>query len=324
MAWLRQHPAQWAAGTLDRDGLHAAAAALCQRDDFEAAVQHFANEWLDAFAANLPLRQVMRNSPSYVLLVACLRMHHLRNPADPASGITPSRVLAFYGLSGRDMVSAGASRVKAMLGHARCAGLLRARPVPHDARLLVLEPTPRLLEAMTLWVTAFLRAVQVLLPLPMPAQAMTAEPGMVGELFTYRLSAFIEDRFGLPERIPALRYLMDRVGGYLIFLEMMRGVRLHPEDSTDGTATTTLHTHRVARCSGLSRGTVRNVLTEGIERGWWLKDDAGPGLRLQAPFVQQASLWMGLEFVWMHTLAVAAWQRRCALREATPGQCPVA
>jgi hypothetical protein len=311
--WLHSHPAHWRPGTLDRDALHAAAAALRGEPGFEGAVRHFAAEWLDAFAANHALRAVMRNAPRYLLLIACLRLHHLRDPADPTSGITPGRVLAFYEAAGRPLVTAGASRVKVMLAHARAAGMLQPMPGLAGTRHVVLQPTPRLEQAMAAWVEAFLRGLSPMLPLPAPPAQMATLPGLVGELFTYRTSGVVHDRFNLNERVPPLRRLMDRERGYLVFLELMRELVLQAGGSASALATA----QGLAQRTGLSRGTVRTMLLEGEHEGWWQRAASGPALLLQPAFVDHALLWMGLEFVWMQGLAVAAWHR---LKPLTPSR----
>jgi hypothetical protein len=64
----------------------------------------------------------------------------------------------------------------------------------------------------------------------------------------------------------------------------------------------------MAARAGVARTTARNFIAASIASGWIVP---GPGHRLVlAPaFVDEAMHGFGLEFIWMHTLATAAWHR---------------
>ena len=310
--WLRHHPSVWRNGTLDLPGLRSAADALRNQPGFAAAVRHFATQWQVAYEASPVLTAVMRDNARYAMLVACLWMDHVRDPLHPADSITPGRLIAFYGRVGCELVTASPSRVKAMLGHARARGLLQTASGPGDARRRPLEPSAALRDAMAGWVAGFLHGIAPLLPLPETPETMVARSGFVGELFTYRVAALLEDRFSINQGLPAIRWITDRDKGYHLFLSLMRGLVLQ----SDGTALTTAVPQALADHAGVSRGTARNFLQASMRQGWIAP---GPGhvLTLQPAFVDEALHWMGLEFVWMHALASAAWQRLTRVNDLT-------
>lgn len=317
-AWLHHHPADWAPGTLNRPGLQAEAAALRAQPGFAADARHFADRWLAAYDGNPTLHAVMRDTPRYLLLVASLRLAHVqaRDSAEGSTpGITPSRLIDFLTGGGRQLASVSPSRVKAMLGHARAHGLLRPVNGRGDARQHPLEPTPLLDQAMAQWVTGFLRGIAPRMPLPAAPEAMVATPGFVGELFTYRLAAFVEDRFILSESVPALRWIMDRTKGYHLFLSMVRPMQCLP----DGSALTLASPAVLATQSRVSRGTVQNFLLGCQQQGWMAPAAQPQQWRLAPDFTAAALQWLALEFVWMHGLAQAAWHRALALAEVRPG-----
>jgi len=302
--WLHDHPSRWRAGTLDLPGLRRAADALRRRPGFDADVRHFAACWQQAYDASPVLTTAMRNNARYLMLVACLCLDHARDPDRPDDSITPGRLIALYARLGRGLVTASPSRVKSMLAHARARGLLRPVVGSGDARRRPLEPSPALRDAMAAWVAGFLRGVAPALSLPEAPARMVARPGFVGELFSYRVAALREDRFSINQGLPAIRWITDREKGYHMFLSLMRGMHLRP----DGSAVTSGVAQELADRAGLSRGTARNFILGCRDKGWIVPGEVTQ-LVLQPVFVDEAMHWIGLEFVWMHAMACAAWRR---------------
>ena len=310
-AWLREHPQAWAPGTLDRDALHAASRALAANEGFEQRASHFARNWLRVQAEHPGLRSVFRNTPRYLLLIASAVMHHRRDPADPLSGVTPSRLAQFFAHAVRAHLHVSASQLKAALAHARLHGLLQpaaGRTQVTDARFRPLEPTALLDGILRQWIAGFLRACEgdEALPLPAPVDAMIATPGLVGEMFGYRLAALEHDRFILWEDFAQpLAWVLRHDHGYRVFLQMTEAMQALP----DGTALVPITAQEISRRAAVSRGTVRNLLADAQAHGWFV-EPAPAGARRLAPKTLQVTLqWTALELVWMHGLACAAWAR---------------
>lgn len=317
-SWLRTSPREWQPGTLDRAVLHAAGQRLARRPDFPERARVFARCWLQTQAAHPALGAVFRNSQRYLLLVNCLVLHHRRDPADPLSGITPGRMLAFFQQHGRGPVEGGATQVKAMLAHARLHGLLRPVSGAGDARYRPLEPTPLLLEIMRHWLAGFLRACEgdADLPLPAPVDRIVGVPGLVGEVFSHRLAAVREDRFTLLESFgQALGWVLRHDHGYRVFLQMTTDLQPQP----DGTALVAISTSELAARAGVSRGTVRNLLADAQAQGWFAAAPPPRGWRLAADAVHTTLRWIALELQWMHGLACAAHAERLADATAAVG-----
>jgi hypothetical protein len=309
--WLRDHPRHWRAGTLDVPGLTAAAAALSQRPGFEAAMHQFADGWQAGYNATPVLGSVMRNNARYVLLLACLWLDHQRDASQPGVSITPGRVLDFYARLDHRLVEGGTSRIKTILAHARVAGLLQPGPGPGDARLRPLEPTPLLRQAMAGYVQGFLGGIAGALPLPATPQQMVEVPGFVPELFTYRMLPLLLERFAITQGLPAMNWITNREKGYPQLLSLVRHMQTQP----DGQVLTEGWPQQIAARVGVSRGSARNFLVAAVEQGWL--EPLGPRRwRMRPAFHAELLQWMGREFLWMHTLAVAAW-RVCV--DAGPG-----
>lgn len=306
--WLRTHPQAWQRGTLDRAALHAAGRALAARPGFERLAAHFARNWLRVQADHPALRSVFRNTPRYLLLIASVVLHHRRDPADPLGGVTPSRLAQFFAHAVRAHLHVSPSQLKAMLAHARLHGLLRpaAGGAGVDARFRPLEPTPLLEGILRQWIAGFLHACQgeEALRLPAPVDAMVGTPGLVGEMFGYRLAALEQDRFILWEDFAQpLAWVLRHDHGYRVFLQMTETLQVSP----DGAALVPISANEIARRAAVSRGTVRNLLADARAQGWFV-ESAPPGARHLAPQALQVTMrWVALELEWMHGLTCAAW-----------------
>lgn len=315
--WLRDPPREWRPGTLDRARLHDAGARLAARPGFSERARTFAGFWLQTQATYPALRAVFRNSLRYLLLVNGLVLHHRRDPADPLSGITPGRILAFFQQHGRGPLEGGASQVKAMLAHARLNGLLRPLAGAGDARYRPLEPTPLLQEIMQQWLAGFLLACEgdPDLLLPAPVECIVGEPGLVGEVFSHRLAAVSEDRYTLLESFGhALDWVLRHDHGYRVFLTMTAGMRWLP----DTTVQVPFSTSELATRAGVSRGTVRNLLADAAAQGWFAASAPARGWQLSADAAHATLRWIAMELVWMHGLACAAFADcRAAVGPAT-------
>lgn len=305
-AWLRDDPRQWRAGTLDREALLADAAALARRSGFGTRAQAFARNWLRVHAAHPALRAVLRNTPRYLLLVVTLVLHHRHGRSAERDGITPGQIAAFFDAHLHGVLRTSLTQVKAMLAHARLQGLLHPAPHPgSDARLRPLVPTPLLDGLLRHWVAAFLEAADgdPAFPLPAPPSAMVAVPGLVAEVFSYRLSALSEDRFALIDAVPTLGWVLRHDYGYRAFLLMVDAAQPQP----DGTMLVPLTHSELARRAGVARGTVRQLVADAASQGWLHANTPPVGWRWSAEAAHTTLLWIALELLWMHALACAAW-----------------
>lgn len=319
--WLRDPPHRWRAGTLDREALKAQAAQLAASPGFVAVAKCFAQGWLRTQAEHAELRAVFRNTQRYLMLVAILVLHHRRVPGDPTSGLTPGRLIEFFESTASAIVPAGAGQVKAMLAHARLHGLVQPAPPspyePRDMRQRRLEPTPLLRRTMRSWVAGFMPAIEnvATLPLPVASATLLDTPGVVPEMFAYRMAAMKEDRFVLLEGLDGMRWVLAHTHGYRVFQHLVMAAEPLP----DGGARVPLTPTQLAASAGVSRGTVRNLLRDASAQGWFEDDAQAAGaLWLRAQGWSVAQKWVARELVWMHGLVVAAYERQVAAAPVSP------
>lgn len=138
-SWLIGSVTDWGEHTLDRNVLRLAAGRVREHPMFETAKRRFALNMLHAFESHPPLSRLLRGEGELAFPAFVLTLHHERNPADPESGATYSRVLELFGL----MNVGSPILVKALLGLTRIRGLLQIEAAGGRTKRLI--PTSALL-----------------------------------------------------------------------------------------------------------------------------------------------------------------------------------
>lgn len=308
--WLTTHPRHWQPGTLDREALYAQAAALQAHPLFDQACQSFIAHWLRNFENPL-LKRVVRNTPLYLLMVFAMYLHHRRDPALPASGVTLSGLQELFAHPKAPRVFASASRIKGMLAHARLQGMLRSVPLTAgavgapsaklDRRARPLEPTERLDETYSRWIWGFMAGSALVLPMPVGLQAEAITPALVHEVFSYRIAGFIEDSFSLSERCQSIQKFGMRDHAYPVFLHLMQTLQ-----RIDGQLVASAPIGELAQTWGVARATLRNALADAQADGHLVSERGGASVVLAPDFYATGQLWLALEMLYMHGLVSAA------------------
>lgn len=297
--WLRNCPSAWNAETLNRDALRTCARAMRQHPRFDLAQRRFALNMLEAFENHQPLNRLLRGEGELAFLAFVLSLHHRRDPGDPESGATYSRVIELFGL----LKIGSPTLVKALLALTRLRGQLRVETVS-GSRTKLLIPTDKLLNTLRIWDQAGLSAVEWIEPLPEPAAILAAKPEMLYQIFSYAVDAYIHNHFFLSEDFPPVRAFMARNHGYLILMALIASA----ERRADGRTITSAPSADLARRLSLSRGTVRNMLNQAQQNGWVISISRGSyEIELSAEFAELCNDWMAMELVWKSGAARTAW-----------------
>lgn len=303
VAWLRADPRQWPPGTLDRGTLYAAAQQLAAHPAHGHAARHLAVEIL-RFLEDVPVaKRVVHDTPIYILLVFCMYLHHVRDPADPRSGVTLKGLRNLFAARGANSF-AGDSHIRDMLAWCRNRGLLQQAPPTGDRRVRPLEPTPQLVDMFQHWVQAFLRGSADLL-LPPLAPDVLPPPAVVYEILSYRIRCYARENFAPTERFPLIQEFMLHKHGYHVFLSLVESMRVE----ADG-ASAPLTVSGLAQRFGIARGTVRNALEPAEKQGLLALRGEDGSVQLDPAFVALALQWMAFEATYMHGLISAAACRR--------------
>lgn len=302
VAWLRADPGEWPPGTLDRERLYAAAQQLAGQADHAQAARKLAAEVLRSLEEVPVAKRVVHDTPIYILLVFCMYLHHVRDRADPRSGVTLKALRTLFGARGNDSF-AGDSHIRDMLAWCRNRGLLQ-QVVPAqatgDRRVRPLEPTPLLVDMFQHWVRAFLRgSADVLLP-PVPPDGLPA-PELVYEVLACRIRCHVRENFTPTERFPVIQEFMLRKHGYHVFLALVEAMR---PDGQGASAPVTVSA--LAQRFEIARATVRNALGPAEQRGLLALRGADGAVHLAPGFVQLALQWMAFEATYMHGIIQVA------------------
>ncbi len=301
-AWLRDDPARWPAGTLDRDGLYADVDRLASQPGFEPLAQSVAREVL-CFLDETPVAmRVVRDLPMYLLLVCCVYLHHRRDRADPTAGISLRNLRTLYTRRGTRQFAAD-SHLRDMLAWARLRGLLRPANSP-DARTKLLEPTTLMTDMFQRWLAAFVRGGAVVLDEALMPDGLPAAR-LVHEVLCYRIDGLWVDGYTVVERHPLIGQLMQRRHGYHVFLALVAAMGPRLEAGM-----VPLSVSALAARFQVARGTIRNTVALLAAEGLVQPDGLHGRAHLLPPFAALARHWMATEICWMAGLCSAAARRQ--------------
>ena len=284
--WLRADPRQWPPGTLDRDCLYAAARHLASLPAHPRAARSLAVEVL-RFLEQVPVaKRVVHDTPIYILLVFCMYLHHNRDPADAASGVTLKALRTLFAARGPDAF-AGDSHIRDMLGWCRNRGLQRPR-------------APLLVDMFQHWVQAFLRGSAELLAPPLSPETLPP-PEVVYEVLSFRIRCYARESFAPTERFPLIQEFMLHKHGYHVFLSLVESMRVDAHGASAPVSVSGL-----AQRFDIARGTVRNALEPAEKQGLLALHGDDGAVHLTPEFVELALQWMAFEATYMHGIIKAA------------------
>jgi hypothetical protein len=318
-SYLLDAPHAWYKGFLDRQALQDQALRLIQTDNFQSKCRYFAQAKLDVFTSHWALDRVMRDDSRFAMLSFMLYLHH---HAAQTGGITYTGLknLFEHGEHLPTGILASSTRIKALLNIARITGHLvpgSSRETMRgtmDRRTKTWAPTQKLIEPSTAWLQACIGGLQGALPLAATAEELMATPGLLAEVLSYNVKAYLHDDFLLYESFDSVRRLMQRDGGYLVLMQLLLTTR---QDSATGRWHADAQPHALSKRFRVSSGTLRNALKDCVDSGWLVQ--AAPGgsdWLVKDDFVQQCQRWAAYEMLWMAGNVNAAFTRLRSNRDA--------
>jgi hypothetical protein len=318
--YLRGSAHTWRSGHLDRAALEAQAQQLMASPHFDAQRRHFAQAKLGTFSRNWVLDRVMRDDGRFAMLAFLLYLHH---HAQHTGGITYSGLLALFahGSSLPGGALASPTRIKALLGIARMMGHLVQGPSPRnskgseDQRLRVWLPTQKLLEPGEVWLRDCILGLGNTLPLAASGENLMRMPGMLPEVLSYNVLAYLHDGFILHESFSGVRRFMQRDGGYLVLMQLLHTMQRSPEN---GPWRANAQPHQLSQRFRVASGTVRNALRDAAAHGWLVQlNRGGHDWQLCDDFAAQGQRWAAYEMLWMAGNVNAAYLRLTAASGST-------
>jgi hypothetical protein len=243
------------------------------RPDFPLYAVRITRAFIDQYVGNRFLNLISNDRGRMQVAHAVLYLHFARDPNDPASGLTSSRLKAFC--AQHNMCSPG--RTGAMLAVMRMSGHVVDAPAVKDRRIKLLMPTAKLLDTfLTRWISYFDALAEM-----MPETAGIARAARESDAFVQTYVRFVVGYYlaghKLMEHVPQLNVFADANAGMLIFLSLFAAAG--EDGPPSGERTVQMPISELARRFGVSRAHVKQVLRGAQDRGM-LRIDDGNGIRL--------------------------------------------
>jgi hypothetical protein len=250
-----------------------AMAAFRARPEFARYAVNIARTFIDQYVGNRFLNLISNDRGRMQVAHAVMYLHYARDPNDPTSGLTSSRLKAFC--TRYNMCSPG--RTGAMLAVMQMAGHVAEAPAATDRRFRLLMPTAKLLDAfLTRWLAYFDALAEM-----MPETAGIAHAARTSDAFVQAYVRHVVEYYmaghKLMDHVPQLNVFADANAGMLIFLSLFAAAG---SDGPPGEERVVqMPISELARRFGVSRAHVKQILRGAQDRGLLRMDD-GIGIRL--------------------------------------------
>ncbi|MGN7735975.1 hypothetical protein [Ensifer sp. 22564] len=268
------------------------AKALQAHPFFNAALRLQAEVVTENFEKTFALTRLISEEARYLICIALLAMHHSRDPSDPSSGATVTRLQAFaqrFGL-------AGPNRVAALVALMKHLGYLNEVRASSDRRIKRLEPTARgfaIAEAMTI---VTLKPIQLLSETYRYLEKMAADQDFVGRYYAENIRLYANGA-RIVSALPEYHlFAMQNAGREVMFklwIALTNNGSVKP-------ATVSCSYGELARSLGVSRGHIRRMIEKGEEQGLFLvQAPGGQAIQVLPGFIHLHQTMTSLEYAQM-------------------------
>ncbi|HEY8950404.1 MAG TPA: hypothetical protein VIM56_16075 [Rhizomicrobium sp.] len=278
-----------------------AMAAFRARPDFARHAIRITRTFIDQFVGNRFLNLITNDRGRMQVSHAVFYLHYTRDPNDPASGLTSSRLKAFC--AQHRMCSPG--RTGAMLAVMQMSGHVVEAPAVKDRRLRLLMPSAKLLDTFLMRWMAYFDALAEM----MPETAGIAHAARTNDAFVPAYVRHVVEYYmaghKLMDHVRQLDVFADANAGMLIFLSLFAtaGADEPPHDAQY----VQMPISELARRFGVSRAHVKQILRGAQEQGLLIADDGtGRGIYLTREYFDAAYLLFSAMFTLeLHTGQIA-------------------
>ncbi|MEI3853573.1 MULTISPECIES: hypothetical protein [unclassified Ensifer] len=268
------------------------AKALQGHPSFHAALRLYAELVTDNFEKTYALTRIISEEARYMVSIALLAMHCSRDPHDPSSGATTTRLQAFA----ERFDLAGPNRVAALVAIMKHANYLHQTRVACDRRIKRIEPTVRGLavtEAMTI---ATLRPMQLLSNTHDYLQIMRADPEFAGRYYSESIRLYANGcriLLALPEFDLFGKQNAGREVMFKLWIALTNKGPVEP-------AVVSCAYNQMANSFGVSRGHIRRMIEKGQEQGLFVvRAPGGQAIEILPAFIHLHHTVTSLEFAMM-------------------------
>ncbi|MGX5802582.1 hypothetical protein ACWGS9_15185 [Bradyrhizobium sp. Arg314] len=268
------------------------AKALKKHPEFQSALRLHAELVSNNFEKTSSLIRIMSEEARYVICIALLAMHYARDPHDPSSGATLTRLQAFaveFGLTGPNRVAA----LVALMKHAGYINQVRAHS---DRRVKRFEPTERGLAVATASTLATLKPIQLLADGHDYIQVMRDDPQFVGRYYSEGLRLYANGA-RLVSALPECHLFQMQNAGREVMFKLW--IALTDRGRAEPAIVSCAYGH-LARCFWVSRGHVRRIIEKGEQQGLFaLHAPGGQAIEILPSFIELYETLTALEFALM-------------------------
>lgn len=273
--------------------------AVYRHPDFRCALRLFAQLSIAIFHHNRMLVRIVSEEARYMIGAALLALCLTRDPLDPESGATLTKLRLF---SSQNKLS-GPNRVSALVALMVHSGYLRQVSVSSDRRVKRLELTERGLSLADSFTVAMLRPLQLLSGKHRYEDLLRTDMRFMGNFYAEIMRLYADGARFAPE-IPGYSIFSDQNGGREILF--MLWLALTDGDAA-GNRIVSCSYGEIARSLGVSRGHVRRLIETAESNGLLVIQAAGGrSVELLPQFIELVEAMGALEFALVLRAADAA------------------
>lgn len=269
----------------DRAALDQEARALRAHPDYDQAVRAFCRGMIDTHAGRRLANIGLGHTLGWAVAVLIVYLDHVS-----PEGTTTAQLVELCTRGGL----AGPKAVKGAISTLLSFELIGQDDHPNDRRAMRLRPLPLLLDIQADNVAARLAALEIVQPLPAPANDWGRQREVMLAFYGGNVEAFARHQFRLYDGFPEIQAFMDRASGYLLLLELLRNCG--PADSAG--IPSAVAPSALAPRMDVSRTHLNKLLVAARDEGWLAIKPRSGEVFLAPDFHQRLQHWIALEMVW--------------------------
>ncbi len=274
------------------DWLIDGAKALQKHPLFDTALCVQAEAVTHVFESTFALVKVVSEEARYMISVALVAMHHGRNPFDPGSGATVTRLQQFS----EDLGLAGSNRVAAIVALMRHLGYVEQVQARSDRRIKRLELTEHGMSVARKMTSAALSSIQLFSPEYDYQKLIWSDEYFIGRFLAESLRLYREGG-RLTHAMPEYNLFGEQNGGREVMFKLWLALA---ERGPHEPVIISCPYGELARSLGVSRGHVRRMIEKGEGRGLFRVHAAGgQAIEILPDFIYLHRTFTALEYALM-------------------------
>ena len=212
------------------------------------------------FAGNTLLNKVVTEAWRFETLVYALHLHDTRDPADPQTGLTLSRLKRLCAIH----KCASPGRVLALIGIMQVAGFLKRKRSDVDSRIVHLEPSDGFVKIVEGWNQQIFQIIDEILPHDRLALCHRAHPRFGWEM-RRRGAETVLAGWKLLDPFPEVMHFLSRDGAWMLLLHCASETMQH--GNREHIVPVSVDLKAFGQRYGVSRSHLRRVLETGHLKG---------------------------------------------------------